>query len=212
MVMVFGQNYNKLWEAVKQAEEKDLPKTQMEALQKIVDKAKRGEDYGQLLKAELQYAQVQLEVSPDSLDHIIRDLEQQVLRYENTQPVVAAVLNAVLGRVYHSQSSYGDDDYMKGTACLEKSLSKPLLLASTKTNDYEPFVEKGIDSRMFNHDMLSVIGYHAADNGYHEAYRIIYSQGVLKDGVAMAREQFPDSKEVEYICSFIENSKRGVIR
>ena len=46
----------------------------------------------------------------------------------------------------------------------------------------------------------------------HEAYRIIYSQGVLKDGVAMAREQFPDSKEVEYICSFIETSKRGVIR
>lgn len=46
----------------------------------------------------------------------------------------------------------------------------------------------------------------------HEAYRIIYSQGVLKDGVAMAREQFPESKEVEYICSFIENSKRGVIR
>jgi UDP-N-acetylglucosamine acyltransferase len=28
----------------------------------------------------------------------------------------------------------------------------------------------------------------------------------------MAREQFPDIKEVEYICSFIENSKRGVIR
>jgi UDP-N-acetylglucosamine acyltransferase len=35
---------------------------------------------------------------------------------------------------------------------------------------------------------------------------------VLKDGVAMAREQFPDSKEVEYICNFIESSKRGVIR
>ena len=46
----------------------------------------------------------------------------------------------------------------------------------------------------------------------HEAYRIIYSQGVLKDGVAMARAQYPDSKEVEYICNFIENSKRGVIR
>ena len=46
----------------------------------------------------------------------------------------------------------------------------------------------------------------------HDAYRIIYSQGVLKDGVAMAREQYPDSKEVDYICSFIENSKRGVIR
>ena len=45
----------------------------------------------------------------------------------------------------------------------------------------------------------------------HEAYRIIYSQGVLKDGVAMAREQFPESKEVAYICDFIENSKRGTL-
>ena len=46
----------------------------------------------------------------------------------------------------------------------------------------------------------------------HDAYRIIYSQGVLKDGVAEARAKYPDSKEVEYICSFIESSKRGVIR
>ena len=27
-----------------------------------------------------------------------------------------------------------------------------------------------------------------------------------------ARAKYPDSKEVDYICSFIENSKRGVIR
>jgi UDP-N-acetylglucosamine acyltransferase len=46
----------------------------------------------------------------------------------------------------------------------------------------------------------------------HDAYRIIYSQGILKDGVAEARAKYPDCKEVEYICSFIENSKRGVIR
>jgi UDP-N-acetylglucosamine acyltransferase len=46
----------------------------------------------------------------------------------------------------------------------------------------------------------------------HDAYRIIYSNGILKDGVAEARAKYPDSKEVEYICSFIESSKRGVIR
>ena len=46
----------------------------------------------------------------------------------------------------------------------------------------------------------------------HDAYRIIYAQGVLKDGIAEARAKYPDSKEVEYICSFIENSKRGIIR
>ena len=37
-------------------------------------------------------------------------------------------------------------------------------------------------------------------------------EGVLKDGIAEARAKYPDSKEVEYICSFIESSKRGVIR
>jgi UDP-N-acetylglucosamine acyltransferase len=46
----------------------------------------------------------------------------------------------------------------------------------------------------------------------HDAYRIIYAKGVLKDGIAEARAKYPNSKEVEYICSFIENSKRGVIR
>ena len=63
-IMLFGQNYNKLWEAVREAEAKDLPKTQMEALQKIVDKATRVDNYGQLLKAGLQQAKVQLNISP----------------------------------------------------------------------------------------------------------------------------------------------------
>jgi UDP-N-acetylglucosamine acyltransferase len=34
----------------------------------------------------------------------------------------------------------------------------------------------------------------------------------MKEGVAEARAKYPDMKEVEYICSFIESSKRGVIR
>lgn len=46
----------------------------------------------------------------------------------------------------------------------------------------------------------------------HDTYRTIYAQGILKDGIAEARAKYPDSKEVEYICSFIENSKRGIIR
>ena len=46
----------------------------------------------------------------------------------------------------------------------------------------------------------------------HDAYRIIYARRILKDGLAEARAKYPDCKEVEYICSFFENSKRGVIR
>jgi UDP-N-acetylglucosamine acyltransferase len=46
----------------------------------------------------------------------------------------------------------------------------------------------------------------------HYTYRTIYAKGIIKDGVAEARLKYPESKEVEYICSFFENSKRGVIR
>ena len=46
----------------------------------------------------------------------------------------------------------------------------------------------------------------------HDTDRIIYAKGVIKEGIEEARAKYPDSKEVEYICSFFENSKRGVIR
>ena len=61
----------------------------------------------------------------------------------------------------------------------------------------------GLRRRGFSNETIEMI---------REAYRIIYAQGILKDGIAEARMTYPDSKEVEYICSFIENSKRGVIR
>jgi UDP-N-acetylglucosamine acyltransferase len=79
----------------------------------------------------------------------------------------------------------------------------PYVLAGKEPIRYAGVNLVGLRRRGFSRETIEAI---------HDAYRIIYSQGVLKDGIAMAREQFPDSKEVDYICSFIENSKRGVIR
>jgi UDP-N-acetylglucosamine acyltransferase len=79
----------------------------------------------------------------------------------------------------------------------------PFVIAGKEPVRYAGVNLVGLRRRGFPRETIEAI---------HEAYRIIYSQGVLKDGVAMAREQFPDCKEVEYICSFIENSKRGIIR
>ena len=61
----------------------------------------------------------------------------------------------------------------------------------------------GLRRRGFSNDTIDMI---------HDTYRTIYAKGILKDGIAEARLKYPDSKEVEYICSFFENSKRGVIR
>lgn len=61
----------------------------------------------------------------------------------------------------------------------------------------------GLRRRGFSNETIEMI---------HDTYRIIYASSVLKDGVNEARMKYPDSKEVDYICSFVENSKRGIIR
>jgi len=61
----------------------------------------------------------------------------------------------------------------------------------------------GLRRRGFSNEAIETI---------HDTYRTIYAHGIIRDGIAEARAKYPDSKEVEYICSFIEASKRGIIR
>ena len=79
----------------------------------------------------------------------------------------------------------------------------PYVIAGKEPIRYAGVNLIGLRRRGFSNETIEAI---------HDAYRIIYSKGVLKDGIAEARALYPNSKEVEYICSFIENSKRGVIR
>ena len=49
-------------------------------------------------------------------------------------------------------------------------------------------------------------------NQIHEAYRLLYSKGVLAEAIAAIREELPATKEIDYIVNFAETSKRGIIR
>ena len=139
---LFGQSYSELWKKANEAEGKDLPKTQYEVLQKIVAKAEKEKAYGQLLKAELNAAQVMSVIAPDSF-------KDEVLRL---------VYQTVLYRVISDNSD------------LEMQAKRPELtpklceqLAQVKESVYEPFVQKGADSHYFNNDLLSVVGYELDD-------------------------------------------------
>ena len=102
-LFIFGQSYASLWKKVAVAQEKDLPKTEYEVLQRIVNKAAKAKDYGQLLKAELQGAQVMTEISPDSLKPA---MERIVARYEAAvDPVLKCVYQTVLYRIGQRNSS-----------------------------------------------------------------------------------------------------------
>lgn len=45
-----------------------------------------------------------------------------------------------------------------------------------------------------------------------EAYRLLYSKGVLKDGIEEIKAHLPITPEVKYIIEFVETSQRGIIR
>ena len=79
-MFLFGQTYKSLWNQVEEAEQKDLPKTEYEVLQKIVKKATKEKAYGHLLKAELEAAQVMAEISPDSLKPAMDEMQQHWLK------------------------------------------------------------------------------------------------------------------------------------
>lgn len=79
----------------------------------------------------------------------------------------------------------------------------PYIIAGKEPTKYCGLNLVGLRRRGFSNETIDII---------HDAYRIIYANGILKEGVKEARAKYPDVKEVEYICSFIENSKRGIVR
>ncbi len=46
----------------------------------------------------------------------------------------------------------------------------------------------------------------------HEAYRLLYSKGVLKEGIQEIKDTMTINKHIQYIIDFVEQSQRGVIR
>ena len=178
---VFGQSYSALWKKAKEAENKDLPKTQYEVLQQIVEKATKEKAYGQLLKAELEGASVMAGIAPDSLKPAMERISQ---RCEETQDVVLkTVYQTVLYNVYSNNRE------------LEVTPVKPELteelcsqLAQVKDETYNPFVLEGEDSKIFDHDMLSVIGYELDD--YEPLYNYYSKSGNRQAACVTAAEVY----------------------
>lgn len=168
--MASAQSYDQLWGSVK-AKAKDLPKTEMDALDKIVAKATRERKYGHLLAATLQRASVQTTISPDSAKVEIARLEAK--EEKETSPAVRAVLCAVLSDIYSNNTEL-DNAKAKGQEYARKALNSPETLAQTNAGGYEPLVGKGADSKIFNDDLLHIIGFMTHDyatlNKYYDTH------------------------------------------
>lgn len=103
---MFGDSYSKLWKQVDEAANKDLPKTQIQLLQAIADKAEAGGDYGHLLKAETCMASVWYSISPDSLPSKLARLEDKAEACSKSDGALSAVYYAALGKIYSSYRNF----------------------------------------------------------------------------------------------------------
>lgn len=79
----------------------------------------------------------------------------------------------------------------------------PYIIAGKEPIRYAGVNLVGLRRHGFSNDLIELI---------HEAYRLLYSQGVLRDGIAEIKKNLQLTPEIQYIIDFVESSKRGIIR
>ena len=169
----------------------------MTHLQKIEVKAAKEQAYGQLLKSTLLHARLQAEVAPDSLRPAVSRLEQQEQATKDV--ALKAVYDVVLSVVYQNNRKLGDDWETKSKDYATKALAHPDALAAQKTDSYVPFVIKGKDSELYEHDLLSVIGTELG--AWQELHQYYSQKGNRRAACMMGAEAFD---RIEALDSLIQ--------
>ena len=79
----------------------------------------------------------------------------------------------------------------------------PFIIAGKEPIRYAGVNLIGLRRRWFSNEAITQI---------HDAYRLLYSKGVLSEGIEEIKKNLPMTKEIQYIIDFVQNSKRGIIR
>lgn len=160
---ILADSYSSLWKKVAAAQASDLPRSQIDVLDKIVEKATTEKVYGQLIKAQMCRVVLRSQIAPDSLQGDVDRLKALAEKAEGGDKVLAAVYASILGRIYNENPYLADDANTLSKAFFKKSMQYPDLLAAQPSAGYEPTVIPGADSKVFYNDLLHVIGMAADD-------------------------------------------------
>lgn len=79
----------------------------------------------------------------------------------------------------------------------------PYIIAGKEPTKYCGLNLVGLRRRGFSNELIDHI---------HNAYRLLYSKGILSEGIQEVKNNLQMTREISYILDFVENSKRGVIR
>lgn len=162
---MMAQSYSNLWKQVETARTKDMPKEELALLDKICGKAEKERQYGHMLKAMMQSAVAAYNISPDSSDNRIKRIEQHAQIVNDS--IAKAVMRSALGRIFRlkaesARNTTEKNEYStKSRQYYRLSLSDTGRLASVKAEIYCPFIVEEAYSRIFDNDLLHVLGYEA---------------------------------------------------
>jgi len=79
----------------------------------------------------------------------------------------------------------------------------PYIIAGKDPTKYCGVNLVGLRRRGFSNELIDTI---------HEAYRLLYSKGILKEGIEEIKKNLKVTPEIQYIIDFVEASQRGIIR
>lgn len=156
---ISAQSYDKLWEQVQRDAEKDLPQSALNGVEQIRLKATTENNATQLLRALLMLRIYGGQVSPDSAQVYVNDIEQMLAQEQ--QPVMKALQHAALAQCYaymEANDRITERDYReRSKQHFAASLHDLSALAQVKVNQYLPLFTYHKDSKYFNNDLLHVL-------------------------------------------------------
>ena len=79
----------------------------------------------------------------------------------------------------------------------------PYVIAGKEPVRYAGINTIGLRRHGFSNELIDLI---------HNAYRILYSKGIMKEGIEEIKKQLPLTPEIQYIIDFVSTSKRGIVR
>ena len=79
----------------------------------------------------------------------------------------------------------------------------PYVIAGKEPTRYCGLNLVGLRRRGFSNELITLI---------HDAYRLLYSKGVLAEGIEEIKKNIQITPEIQYIIDFVSTSKRGIIR
>ena len=79
----------------------------------------------------------------------------------------------------------------------------PFIIAGKEPTKYCGLNLIGLRRRGFSNELIDLI---------HNAYRLLYSKGIIAEGIEEIKKNLQMTNEIQYIIDFVESSKRGIIR